>query len=1300
MNTDPPSLAALIAEPAAPTAPRAQLPDWRLVVSRLQDLVRRISWQSLFPYALASVFVIAAGLRFVGLNWDASQHLHPDERFITMVVDRIRLPASVDQYFNTAQSKLNPYNNDFGSYPYGTVPLFFVRWLAELIQNIAKALPAGPTGFIHDMRAAASYDQVQLVGRALSGIADLATMWLVFLMGRRLFGRGVALLATTLAAFMVLQIQAAHFFTVESPLVLFTTAALFFAIRAAETNKLRDWALIGVFIGLAISTKISAALLVVVVPAAAWLLWYRTTKVGGNARRRRFLAEDLVIGMGVAAVMAMVTFRVAEPYAFVGPGLFNIRLNPKWLADLRQSQALAAGADYPPSVQWTLTPPWIWQFGQMFYWGLGPPLTVASLGGVLFAGWQFYKYTRRYFMHLIPVVWVGLNLLYFGPQFTKPLRYLLPIYPVLAVYGSYLLLTVWSRARTFQWPARLARLTLPSPRFAAGALLFLVVGYTVWYAFAFASIYTRPTTRVAASEWIFQHVPAGSYLAEEHWDDPLPLRIDGKDAFSIYHGVEFPLYNGDDANKRTDLENKLDQVSVIVESSDRLYGSIPKMPLHYPMTTRYYQALFDGELGFTKAAEFTSRPQLFGIQLNDDKAEELFTVYEHPKVTIFVKNADYSSAKVRSILDSVNLDTVVQTRPTLNRTSGLFFTPAEQAIQTAGGTWSQLFNRESLANHIPPIAWWFSIEVLGAIAFPLLFLALGRLFDGGWLLAKPAGLLLLAWVAWVPPALHIVTSTRREIALMGVVLALVGAAAAYAQRKRLTSFVRLHWRRIVLGEVLFLALWGVFFLIRTSTPDLWHPTLGGEKPMDFAFLNATIKSSFFPPYDPWFSGGYINYYYFGFVIVGTLIKLLGIVPAVGYNLSVPILPVFAGIGAFSVVASIVAWQQRERRHGNRSVFVPLGAGLVGVLLIAVIGNIGDVVLVVQGLIGLGGGNQPRTALPLIGGLVSALGGVGQLLTGHPLPFRIEWWYWNATRIVPDNVINEFPFFTFLYGDLHAHAISLPYQLLALAGAVAVMLPGDTSDEPRAAHWWQRVVSVQEAAAIALLGLTIGALRATNTWDYPTYLLLAGCALVLADFFRRKRITVEGLFGAGCKLVAVFAVATITFEPYTKYYATLYSSISRWTGPRTTLPQYLQMQAIFLFLITCFLVYELFNPGSRVLAARLIRLAFRFRSRLAELSWRVQGVAREGLNTTLLLTGAGVALTALLVLVAIVGRLWLPLVLVVLLAMSTLALFSPGTSATRRITNLLMCTGLALSLFVEFYVLNGDIGRMNTVFKLY
>ena len=170
---------------------------------------------------------------------------------------------------------------------------------------------------------------------------------------------------------------------------------------------------------------------------------------------------------------------------------------------------------------------------------------------------------------------------------------------------------------------------------------------------------------------------------------------------------------------------------------------------------------------------------------------------------------------------------------------------------------------------------------------------------------------------------------------------------AWRRRAKLARFIREHAALLLTEEAIFLVLFGLFLLIRVGNPDLWHPARGGEKPMEFAYLNAVIRSTTFPPYDPWHAGGFMNYYYFGWVMVGTLIKLTGIVPWVAYNLAVPTLFALTGAGAFAVAFSLADGDRATEFPGEEA---PTGglrigsllAGLAGVFFVTIIGNLGNV----------------------------------------------------------------------------------------------------------------------------------------------------------------------------------------------------------------------------------------------------------------------------------------------------------------------------------------------------------------------
>ncbi len=173
-------------------------------------LLQRVIWGLL----LAGILLSGAYFRFVGLNWDGDFHLHPDERFMTMVASSLHSVSSVSEYFNTATSTLNPNNTGYGFYVYGDFPLILTRYLGELVNK---------TG----------YSQINLVGRALSGLFDLGVVLLVYLIAMRLFRKQrLALLAAAFASFSVLPIQLSHYFTVDTFTNFFIVLGIYFAVRA------------------------------------------------------------------------------------------------------------------------------------------------------------------------------------------------------------------------------------------------------------------------------------------------------------------------------------------------------------------------------------------------------------------------------------------------------------------------------------------------------------------------------------------------------------------------------------------------------------------------------------------------------------------------------------------------------------------------------------------------------------------------------------------------------------------------------------------------------------------------------------------------------------------------------------------------------------------------------------------------------------------------------------------------------------------------------------------------------------
>ena len=136
------------------------------------------------------------------------------------------------------------------------------------------------------------------------------------------------------------------------------------------------------------------------------------------------------------------------------------------------------------------------------------------------------------------------------------------------------------------------------------------------------------------------------------------------------------------------------------------------------------------------------------------------------------------------------------------------------------------------------------------------------------------------------------------------------------------------------------------YWLRMQNPDLYHPFQGGEKPMDFSLLQRRAPKSndlTQGPIDPWYAGGYLNYYWWGFFLAADATKLLGIVPEVAYNLAVPMFFALAAAATFSVGYNITEATRRfMRRRPDRThigMGGPIVVGLLAIFFVLIAGNL-------------------------------------------------------------------------------------------------------------------------------------------------------------------------------------------------------------------------------------------------------------------------------------------------------------------------------------------------------------------------
>ncbi len=1091
---------------------------------------------------LCGILMIGAVFRFSVLNWDQFQHVHPDERFIVWVADTMSWPGDFATALDPARSTLNPYRWPPGAgnlagtlrgYAYGHAPLYLTlltahageaisRWMGETTLALPTALQPLHVAWRH----LTEYNYIGLVGRALSVLFDLGTIVAVFFLGRQAFGVGAGLAAAMFYALAVLAIQLSHFFAVDIPLTFFVMACVALAARWAGPGAGPErrpggftWVAAGLMAGLAVGTKFSAVLLVAPLIVAAW---FRVLSEPADAHWRR-----MVLYSGVALGAAALAFALSNPFSLIEFRAFA--------GNLFAQNAMVSGAmDAPYTRQYAGTLPYLYFMRESSQWGLGWPLGLVAWTGF---AWCAYRALRRRagIAEWMMLAWAVPYFAITGLFHAKFLRYMAPLLPFLLIMGAGMLKALrdamirrWGKTGRVAWAGGFA----------------LLVGFTALWAVAFTGVYRQEHPWLQASRWIYSNVPDGATLLTEEWDDALPLRMDeiaDRPPVREYQQIELPLWDADAPEKLDTLAAELSGGDYLILSTNRLYRPIQNQPQRYPMASQYYRMLFSGELGYTPAAEFSAYPRIGGLVIPDDNADESFTVYDHPRVMIFANTGGLSESVLRARLGRY---LPLQSGAHQGKEAGLaryraqdadpaddllLSQPVESLPVVADDRWNTAAAASSL---LAAALWWLVIGVFGWFVWPLLFPLLPGLRDRGYGLARAIGWLLVGWVHWMGVSLGLWQNRAPAIALILVALALLGGVAALRQRASLARFVRAQRGQILASEAVFLLAYAAFVGIRLLNPDLWQPWNGGEKFMEFAFLNAILRSAHFPPYDPYFAGGILNYYYYGLYLVSLPIKLTGIPAEVAFNLAVPSLYALAAQGVFSVGGSLAGGltcvapneadaDGEERRAGRW--WIPAS---LSVILALVMGNLASLTQALDRQARLGGWPGPGS------GPAAYLSGVAQGFAARVGSAAAPGFdYWAASRVIP-YTINEFPLWTFVFADLHPHLISIPFGVAVIGLALHLLLyvPRWADEGAAAPNLPLRIL--QGLLNLILLSLVLGSLGAINTWDLPTYLLLVVGSLMLAGWRPRRWAGVlVGLVASG----AVGVLSVVMYLPFYQHY---------------------------------------------------------------------------------------------------------------------------------------------------------------------
>ncbi|MBR5713069.1 MAG: hypothetical protein IKX54_05690 [Lachnospiraceae bacterium] len=443
--------------------------------------------------------------------------------------------------------------------------------------------------------------------------------------------------------------------------------------------------------------------------------------------------------------------------------------------------------------------------------------------------------------------------------------------------------------------------------------------------------------------------------------------------------------------------------------------------------------------------------------------------------------------------------------------------------------------------------WWLVILVIGLAALPFSVVLFNRFNDGGWMFSKTIGIAVGGWLLWYLSSIKLLKFTQTNAILMVVLLCALSIVFYYyaKQRKdrksRFTDFFTMdRMCAIVAVEVIFFAFFIFWCYLKGISPD----ANGTERFMDYGFMNSIGKSDYMPAADIWYSGEGINYYYIGQVLAAFLMQISGVPVTHAYNIAMMMLAAFGFSLAYSIGSNMMHlliedrakrnWSPSElaelqsigciTREEGKPFFRPAVAGTLSGLAVAICGNM----------------HYPyyKYIYPKL-----------QQLHGEEATYK--YWFPDATRYigympdVPDKTIHEFPVYSYVIGDLHAHVINMIFVITVLALLLSYLAERRERMEIVRRYdvqlKMQSIVKEVFNPIIVLCAFFVGLFHMTNYWDFPIYFVICG-AIILFSNLVIYRFRLQALILTAYQAAMFIVVGALVALPFTLTFDTISTSI--------------------------------------------------------------------------------------------------------------------------------------------------------------
>lgn len=968
--------------------------------------------------------------------------------------------------------------------------------------------------------------------RIISGLVDTGTIVFIFLIGTLLFKPIVALCAAVLLTFTTLHIHASHFFTVDTFVTFFIAGVVYFSARIYKKGEILDYILAGVFYGAALASK-TAALPAAFVILTGHLLYFFSIKSKGKSRKEKKI--NSWINLGIATAVSFIAFFIFMPHAIID---FKSFMNDQNY----QRRILVTGeGDVPYNRQYLYTTPYLYYIKNLVLYTMGIPFGLIAVFAFLYyiisVGKKLLKFKFEEKEILLVLSWMLPYFLIVGNSFAKFNRYMLPFTPFLALLTAKFLYDLFLIFKEKKWVILLS---------------IIVIGGAVFYGIAFMNVYINSHTWIQASKWIYKNIsnvlpntipPKRTTILNEMWGDDLPVYVDGKGSW-IYNIIKWNVQEPDTPTKIEELSMRLNESDYVVMADKRAYGTYLRLPKRYPINYFYYSTMMKEpeKLGFKLVYEKAVYPSFLGITIKDDKSDESFQLYDHPHVYIFKNEKYLPKEELKAILIQGQRAITSKFKPTVK---------VKGAVNPNIGLLKD--TPSALLPEISIFMWYLLVQLLSFMVLPLHFRILNNFADKGYGMSKIFGVFIFAWVNWIIVSCRIFKFYQINLILLFCIFLIFSIIIYKSMFREVNLFLKENKNHILFTEIVFLAAYLFFVVIKLWTPDIHnvsgHGYNGGGEPMGMAYLSAIYNDVKFPPHDPWLSGWTLNYYYWGQLMLATLSKLLGYAPKVTYNLSLSLLFALCFVGSFTLVYNMT------KRYSY---------ALFGSFLLSLAGNFHTLEFILDKIVNVKNWFQ----------FISSIG--------------IFQFIWDPTRIYPTPVITEMPFFSYLYGDLHAHNIVIPITVFGFALLYNVVLQGN-----KTLNFLKSLGNslVNIFISSFMIALVLGAMLSMNTWNFPPMLLLVAIIFFIVgvnlyrDNFKipkkvKKEIIIKNIImpvGGAIGMIAVIVMAGyFLYLPFHIDFQSPYKTIPHYISKAERVSLYVMFKyfSIFFFVIFAYIYFVL------------------------------------------------------------------------------------------------------------------------------